>query len=102
MGHIPHVEPIPTDFHIPGDINRSPGCSFTYEVLSYPLCRLYHDTSPYAKFPLQPHAFEGLTPEDRKVGRKANYLSYLVRLLGCKNEFYITDRSFKRVIAVVV
>ena len=95
MPHIPHIEPIPTDYHIPGDLLISPGGSFTYEVLSYPLCRLYYD--PGAKFPLQPNAFEGLTPEDRKTGRKANYLSYLARIYKSRNEFYITDRDFKKV-----
>jgi hypothetical protein len=101
MGYIPHVEPMPEVFNIPGDLLISPGGSFIYEVLSYPLCRLYHDNSPDAKFPLQPHAFEGLTPEDRKAGRKANYLSYLVRIYKGRKEFYITDRNFKKVIPVV-
>jgi|688.fasta_scaffold136752_4 hypothetical protein len=94
-----HLEPIPTKYHVPGDLILSPGGSFIYEILSYPLCRLYHDTTPDAKFPLQPHAFEGLTPDDRKAGRKANYLSYLVRLYNTNGYgFCITDRNFRKVI----
>lgn len=81
------TEPIPNEYFVPGDIVSSPGCSYQYEILSYPVCRLYID--PTAKFQFQPHAFE------YRPGDKGNYLSYLARLCGGKMEVYVTDQYLK-------
>jgi hypothetical protein len=75
----------------PGDIVYSPGLTAAYEVMSYPLCRLYYDETPDTKYPLQPHSFE-YNP-NKKQG---NYFSYLVRCTGNKQLFYITDHCLKR------
>jgi hypothetical protein len=89
------VEPIPTDYHIPGNILYSPGFTECYEILSYPLCRLYIDENPEAKFKFQPYAFE--YRPNKKAG-EGNYLSYLARSLSAKNSqpIYITDHCLKR------
>ena len=97
MGYKPHLEPIPTDYFVPGDLVYD--CALRhYEIKSYPLCRLYYAPDHNAKFPIQPNAFEGITPEERKSGRKANHLSYLAVLHGYETEHYVTDTSFKKVI----
>jgi hypothetical protein len=97
MGYKPHVEPIPENYFIPGDVVYDCALNY-YEIRSYPLCRLYFDPNPNAKFPIQPNAFEGITPEERKAGRKANHLSYLAVLRGYNREHLVTDTSFKKVV----
>lgn len=77
-----------TTYHKPGDLLRSPGGTFTYEVLSYPVCRLFYDSTPNTKYPLQPHSFEYRNP---KSPGQSNYFSYLVRIFGGQDVFYITD-----------
>ncbi len=88
-----YIEPIPTEYFIPGDVVFDCALNY-YEIRSYPLCRLYFD--PNAKFPLQPNAFEGITPEERRAGRKANHLSYLAVLQGYNREHLVTDTSFRK------
>lgn len=82
-------EPIPSEYFTPGSIVSSPGGSFQYEILSYPVCRLYHD--PTAQFQFQPHAFE------YRPGNEGNYLSYLARIRDGSMEFYLTDQYLKGV-----
>jgi hypothetical protein len=99
------LEPIPTVYHTPGTILMSPGCGETYEVLSYPVCRLYEDTSvdfdrngtyEGKKFLVrfQPNSFEYRSNKKKDQG---NYLSYMVRHVNVKSkrEFYITDQCLK-------
>ena len=93
------VEPIPTTYYIPGNLVASPGMGIIYEIKSYPLCRLYYDATPNAKYPLQPHSFE--YKPNKKAG-EGNYLSYLVSVYGSSlkvdgesKEFYITDHCLK-------
>jgi hypothetical protein len=70
----------------PGDTVLSPGRQFEYEILSYPLCRLYYD--PEAAFQFQPNKQEG--------GRSGYqyYHSYLVMLVGEGGEGMIGERFY--------
>lgn len=86
-------DPIPSEYHQPGDLLLSPGGTFTYEVLSYPVCRIYYDSTPDTKYPLQPHSFEY---RKNKIHGQGNYLSYLARILGGKDQFYLTDCFLKK------
>lgn len=96
-------EPIPTEFHLPGTLLSSPGAAEIYEVVSYPVCRLYEDQSITFekngidfKHRFQPNAFEYRANKKKDQG---NYLSYLVRHVSIKTkaEFYITDHCLKKV-----
>lgn len=75
----------------PGDYICSPGLQFEYEILSFPVCRLYYD--PTAKFQFQPNKMEAGERGCQK------YLSYLVRLNREAGEhiigepFYLTFRK---------
>lgn len=99
MGKKIYWEDAPKEFCVPGDLLMSPGGSFTYEVLSYPLCRLYYDHTPNAPLPIMRNGFEWYTEEDGKKD-KTNYSSYIARMLGGKTEFYITDKRFKKVVPI--
>lgn len=99
MAEIKWSEPLPTEYFIPGDIVYD--CALRqYEIKSYPICRLYHSPEPDDKFPIQPNAFEGITREERRSGRKANHLSYLAVLHGFSREHEVTDTSFKKLTMV--
>jgi len=64
----------------------SPGCSVTYEILSYPLCRLYY--VPGDKFEFQPNTYE------YRPGVLPNFLSYLAVVLNGTLKEYITVNAF--------
>jgi hypothetical protein len=96
------LEPIPTSYHTPGTILISPGAGEAFEVLSYPVCRLYEDTNITFeenginfKYRFQPNAFEYRSNKKKDEG---NHLSYLVRCVNVKSksEFYITDQCLKK------
>ena len=88
------LEPIPTKYHTPGTLLLSPGGSFIYEILSYPVCRLYADDTPGVKYPLQPNTFE--YRKHKKKGQ-GNYLSYLAIVKDGTLPFFLTDVDFSTV-----
>lgn len=82
------LEPIPTKYHTPGTLLLSPGGSFIYEILSYPVCRLYKDETPGAKYLFTPNTFER---REKKKKKQGNYLSYLAVVKDGSIPFYLTD-----------
>lgn len=96
------IEPVPTQFYAPtglyseqdlermsaewlGEFVTSPGCSFTYQVVSAPVCRLY-----WGNAKPEPHSFESAYTQDEHGRWKrshSNYLSYLLT-----NGEYLTVR----------
>lgn len=93
MPHTPHIEPLPENYFVPGDVVYDCALRY-YKITSYPFCRLYYD--PNAKFQFQPHSFEALRPEDRRKGIKVNHLSYMATMLDGSFEFVVTAINFKK------
>jgi hypothetical protein len=88
---------------IPGDLVLSPGGGEVYEILSYPLCRLYEDkTVPLELngtlqgkiilFRFQPDMWEYAGKDkDRYLSYEASCIHSLVKI-----PFLITDRGLKK------
>ncbi len=86
----------------PGDVVYSVCGGFVYAIRSYPVCRLYYDHSPGAKYLLSYHELENLSIEDKQKGLKHRHLSYLATMHnstllsnGRERLFYITDNGLR-------
>lgn len=86
----------------PGDIVYSVCGGFVYAIRSYPVCRLYYDYSPNAKYLLSYHELENLSFEDKQRGLKHRHLSYLATVYNStlvrgreESLFYITDNGLR-------
>jgi len=86
----------------PGDLVYSVCGGFVYEIRSYPVCRIYYDYAPTAKYLLSYHELENLSFEDKQKGLKHRHLSYLatvynstLRCNGVESLFYITDNGLR-------
>jgi hypothetical protein len=96
------IEPAPTRFYAPAglfsgaDLKRmgavwlgetivSPGCDFSYQVASSPLCRLY-----WGNGKPEPHNFESAYYQDEKRRWQRSHCNYLSYLLT--NGEYLTVR----------